>query len=52
MEVVAATGSEQEVSVGNLVLEVVARQVAALLLGAGVAAASSPPSLEARTRSR
>ena len=48
MEAVAATGSEQEVSVGNLVLEVVARQVAALLLGAGVAAASSPPSLEAR----
>ena len=47
MEAVAATGSEQEVSVGNLVLEVVARQVAALLLGAGVAAASSPPSLEA-----
>ena len=46
-EAVAGTISEQEVSVGNLVLEVVARQVAALLLGAGVAAASSPASLEA-----
>ena len=43
-EAVAGTISEQEVSVGNLVLEVVARQVAALLLGAGVAAASSPAS--------
>ena len=47
LDAVAARVSEQEVGVGNLVLEGVARQVAALLLGAGVAAASSPASLAA-----
>ncbi len=38
VEAVAAAVSEQEVNAGNLVLEVVARQVAALLLGARLAA--------------
>ena len=49
VEIVAVAGavSEQEICVGNLVLEVVARQVAALLLGARLAAASSPASLAA-----
>ena len=49
VEIVAVAGavSEQEINVGNLVLEVVARQVAALLLGARIAAASSPASLAA-----
>ena len=49
VEIVAVAGvvSEQEICVGNLVLEVVARQVAALLLGARIAAASSPASLAA-----
>jgi len=47
MEAVAGAVSEQETCVGNLVLEVVARQVAALLLGARIAAASSPASLAA-----
>jgi serine/threonine protein kinase len=44
---VAATASEREIGVGNLVLDGVARQVAALLLGAGVATAASPASLAA-----
>ena len=49
VEIVAVAGavSEQEIGVGNLVLEVVARQVAALLLGARLAAASSPAPLAA-----
>ena len=49
VEIVAVAGavSEQEICVGNLVLEVVARQVAALLLGARLAAASSPAPLAA-----
>jgi Protein kinase domain len=47
VEAVAATVPAEEIRVGNLALEVVARQVAALLLGAGVAAASSPASLAA-----
>ena len=49
VEIVAVAGavSEQEICVGNLVLEVVARQVAALLLGARIAAASSPAPLAA-----
>ncbi len=49
VEILAVAGavSEQEICVGNLVLEVVARQVAALLLGARLAAASSPASLAA-----
>ena len=49
VEIVAVAGavSEQEICVGNLVLEVVARQVAALLLGARLAAVSSPAQLAA-----
>ena len=49
VEIVAVAGavSEQEICVGNLVLEVVARQVAALLLGARIAAVSSPAQLAA-----
>ena len=47
IEAVAGAVSEQEIRVGNLVLDVVARQVAALLLGARIAAASSPASLAA-----
>ena len=49
VEIVAVAGavSEQEIGVGNLVLEVVARQVAALLLGARLAAVSSPAPLAA-----
>ena len=49
VEIVAVAGavSEQEIGVGNLVLEVVARQVAALLLGARIAAAPSPAPLAA-----
>ena len=49
VEIVAVAGavSEQEICVGNLVLEVVARQVAALLLGARIAAAPSPAPLAA-----
>jgi serine/threonine protein kinase/tetratricopeptide (TPR) repeat protein len=43
-EVLAATVAGQEISVGTLMLDVVARQVAALLLGAGVASAVSPAS--------
>ncbi len=49
VEIVAVAGavSDQEICVGNLVLEVVARQVAALLLGARIAAVSSPAPLAA-----
>ena len=49
VEIVAVAGavSEQEICVGNLVLDVVARQVAALLLGARIAAAASPAPLAA-----
>ena len=52
VEIVAVAGavSEQEICVGNLVLEVVARQVAALLLGARIAAAPSPAPLAACRR--
>ena len=49
VEIMAVAGavSEQEIRVGNLVLDVVARQVAALLLGARLAAPSAPASLAA-----
>ena len=49
VEILAVAGavSEQEICVGNLALEVVARQVAALLLGARLAAGASPASLAA-----
>ena len=47
IDAVAGVVSEQEICVGNLVLDVVARQVAALLLGARIAAAPSPAPLAA-----
>ena len=47
IDAVAGVVSEQEICVGNLVLDVVARQVAALLPGARIAAAPSPAPLAA-----
>jgi hypothetical protein len=47
VEAMAATVRDQDISVGNLPLDVVARQVAALLLGAGLAGTPVAASLPA-----